>query len=89
MWLLPTPTTANLFVYLHQQKEILTKLLPNLYFYRKCSDDGCIIWKHNKYCSADKHNYKAFKRAVNSGGLRSTFTDPAQKVQFMDLTVNT
>ena len=88
MGMLPTPTIVNLFVSLHKQKEIVPRFLPDLYFYYRFIDDGFIIWKHEKYCATDKQNYEAFKKAINSGGFRWTFTVPAQKVDFVDLTVN-
>ena len=84
----PLQTIANNVVYLYEQEEILPKFLPKLFFYRRFIDVGFIIWKHNKQYSTDKQNLKAFKKAVNNGGLHWTFTKPAQKVDFMDLTVN-
>ena len=81
-------TIANLFVSLHKRKEILPKFLSNLYFYCLFIDNGFVTWKHDKDRATDKRNYKSFKKAVNSGGLRCTFTEPAPKVDFIDLTVN-
>ena len=83
-----TPTIANLFVSLHEQKEILPKFSSNLHLYRRFIDDGFAIWKHYKDHVTDLQNYKALKKAVNSGGLRWTFTDPNLKVDFMDLIVH-
>jgi len=88
MGMSPAPTIANLFVSLHERKEILPKFNSNLHLYRRFIDDGFAVWKHNEDRATDLRNYKAFKKAINSGGLRWTFTDPSLKTDFMDLTVN-
>ena len=72
----PVPTIANLFVSLHEQKQILPKFRPNLYFYRRFIDNGFVIWKHGEDYTTDKQKLKAFKKAVSSGGLRWTFPEP-------------
>jgi hypothetical protein len=60
----------------------------NLHRCRRVIDDGFAIWKHNEDRVTDLQKYKGFKKAINSGGLRWTFTDPSLKTDFMDLTVN-
>ena len=87
MGMLLASTIANLFVLLHEQKEILPKFASNLHLYRRFIDDGFIIWKHNEDQATDLRNYKAFKKTVRSGGLRWTFTDSSLQVDFTDLTV--
>ena len=88
MGMSPAPTIAHIFIALNEQKEILPKFASSLHFYRRFIDDGFAIWKHDKDHITDLCNFKAFKKAVNSGGLRWTFTDPCLKVNFMDYTVN-
>jgi hypothetical protein len=73
---------------LHEQKEVLPKFVLNIHLYRRFIDDGFSIGKHDKDQAIDLRNYKALKKAINSGALRWTFTDLSLKVDFMDLTVN-
>jgi hypothetical protein len=85
----PATTVANMFVSLNEQKEMLPKCISSLHLYRGVIDDAFAIRKHDRCHATDLRNYKAFKKTVNSCGVRWIFIDSNSKVGFMDLTVNT
>ena len=60
-----TPTIANLFVSLYEQKEILPKFASNLHLYRQFIDDGFATWKHTKDQAKDLQNYN-FSRELST-----------------------
>ena len=43
----PASPIANLYVALHESKEILPVFASNLFFYVRCVDNGLAIWKHD------------------------------------------
>ncbi|KAL7545881.1 hypothetical protein ACHAWF_009235 [Thalassiosira exigua] len=75
MGMAPAPTIVNLFVALHEQRELLSFLDGDclLYLFRFI-DDGLGIWLHHHDKRTDTIHWNAFKAAVNNGGLTWEFT---------------
>ena len=87
MGMSPAPTIANLFVAIHEQLCILQYLKTFLMWLRRFIDDGFGIWLHDPDPRIDDKNWSDFQAAVNSGGLRWTFTEGCQEVVFLDMRV--
>ena len=88
MGMAPAPTIANLFVALHEERELLSFLDDNFLLYlRRFIDDGLGIWLHHHDKRVDTIRWNAFKAAVNNGGLTWEFTPRSKQVDFMDLTI--
>ncbi|KAL7527818.1 hypothetical protein ACHAWF_002316, partial [Thalassiosira exigua] len=60
MGMAPAPTIANLFVALHENKELLCFLDGPLLLLRRFIDDGLGIWIHHHDSAIDKANWTQF-----------------------------
>ena len=63
------PPLANLYVALHESKEILPIFAYNLFIYVRFIDDGLVIWKHDSDPVIDANNLREFKKVINKSGL--------------------
>ena len=88
MGMSPAPSIANLYVAIHEAKEILSFLDSSLLYLRCFIDDGLAIWLHDPDPAVDSNNFARFKNAITSGGLGWTFTKRCTQVEFMDMTIN-
>ena len=87
MGMSPDPPIANLYVAIHEAKEVLDYLNTSLLFYERFIDDGIGIWIHDNNATCDKNNWNKFKKIVNNGGLTWEFSDLQQSIPFMDMTI--
>jgi len=87
MGMSPAPTIANLFVAIHDDKELLNFLRTCLLLLQRFIEDGLDIWLHDQYPAKYEENRKLFKTAVNAGGITWTFTPRLDQVDFMDMTL--
>ena len=83
----PAPSIANLYVAIHEIKNILQHVGTFIFFLRRFIDDGFGVWLHDPDPVVDTANWNMFKTTVNSGGLNWTFTDRSNQVDFMDMTI--
>ncbi len=74
MGMSPAPTLANLYVALHEEKEILPFLKTNLLYLHRFIDDGLAIWIHDADPSTDQRNWIAFKNSIK----KEVSTGPSQ-----------
>ena len=87
MGMSPAPTIANLFVAIHKATHILQFLLSFLMWLRCYIDDGFGIWLHDTDTAVDTANWEVFKAAINSSGLKWTFSSRGKKVVFLNMVV--
>ena len=79
MGMSPAPTIANLYEAIHEAMCILQFLLTFLIWLRRYIDDGFGVWLHNADPAVDAANWETFKAAINSGGLKWTFSQRCKK----------
>jgi len=88
MGMSPSPSIANLFVAIHEERKVLPFLkTPWLKYLKRFIDDGFAIWIHDADTTVDMERWTAFVEAVNDGGLEWIFTPRSQSVVFMDMTI--
>ncbi|KAL7527911.1 hypothetical protein ACHAXR_002185 [Thalassiosira sp. AJA248-18] len=87
MGMSPAPSLANLYVAIHEERELLKFLTSSILYLRRFIDDGLAIWLHDPDPQVDAANWIAFTSAVKNGGLDWTFTNRAPQVDFMDMTI--
>jgi len=87
MGMSPAPTIANLFVVIHEAAAILRFVGIFLLWLKRFIDYGFGIWLHDPDPTVDDANWKTFKAAINSGGLKWTFSPRGKKVVFLDMIV--
>ena len=88
MGMSPAPSIANLYVALHEEKNLLPFNNSCILFLRRFIDDGLAVWLHDPDPAIDSHNWNSFCTAVRGGGLDWTFTKRGPSVDFMDLTIS-
>ena len=87
MGMSPAPTIANLYVAIYEESNILPLLDKNIFFYRRFIDDGFVIWLHDDDPIIDATNLSTFKSIVNNSGLKWTFSEPCNKLNYLDMTI--
>ena len=78
---------SNLYVAIHEERELLKFLTSSILYLRRFIDDGLAIWLHDPDPQVDAANWIAFTSAVKNGGFDWTFTFRAPQVDFMDMTI--
>ena len=74
MGISPAPSMANLYVTIHETKEILPFLDSVLLYLCRFIDDGFVTWLHDPDPVVENINWALFKSAISSGGLGWLFT---------------
>ena len=87
MGMSPAPTIANLYVAIYEASNILPLLDKYIYFYRRFIDDGFVIWLHDDDPTIDAANLSTFKSIINNSGLKWTFSEPCNKLNYLDMTI--
>ena len=84
----PAPPWATITFAIHEDK-LLQKWGEQLPFYRRFIDDGIGIWQMNNVPTVAQTQWAEFKQDMQGWhGLNWTFTEPATKVDFMDLKIS-
>lgn len=89
MGMSPAPPIANLFVAIHEEKEVLQYVARNwLKFLKRFIDDGIGIWLHHPDPAEDERRWKEFQDVVARGGLGWDFSKRSNSIDFMDVTIS-
>ena len=88
MGMSPAPTIANLYVSIFEAEVIPPLFKKYLPLYLRFIDDGLAVWQHCNNKVLDAEMIQKFKTAINSSGLKLTFTPLNNQVEFMDLNIS-
>ena len=86
---IPCPPISNIFVAIHEEKEILEFVRQGIvHFLRRFIDDGFGIWIHHPDPAVDEQRWIDFKNTVNNGCLDWEFSPRSNSVIFLDTVIS-
>ena len=89
MGMSPAPPISNIFVAIHEEKEIWEFVRQRIvHFLRRFIDDGFGIWLHHPDPAVDEQRWNDFKNTVNNGCLDWEFSPRSNSVIFLDTVIS-
>ena len=89
MGISPAPPISNIFVAIHEEKEILEFVRQSIvHFLGRFIDDGFGIWTHHPDPVVDEQRWNDFKNTVNNGCLDWEFSPRSNSVIFLDTVIS-